>query len=179
MEDHSKELSLAYQKLKREKKRIPYASEFPSRYWAISKYGSWNAFVNHEEHEQVNRHQNNYITKEQLIWEIRQINAKLHYPPHPKNYNRTVTAINRFGSWRKFLAAAGIQATYPFQERSNSFMTLEEIDYRIKEITAKHDGKLTDHILREEGFPIATVYDYFGSMKALKNHYHLIKKQRH
>lgn len=177
MNDHSKELSMIYKKLKNEKKRIPYASEFPYRYWAISKYGSWNAFVSHEENSNIKRHQNNYISKEQLIWEIRKIRNQLHYPPHPKDYNRTVTAINRFGTWRVFLKAANIQATYLFPERSNSFVTLEEIDHRIKTIAEKHNGEITDHILRQEGFPIATVYNYFGSMKALKKHYHLTKKK--
>ena len=86
------------------------------------------------------------ISKQQLIDEIRARSKQLGgVAPRPNQYKRAATVYNKFGTWKAFIKAAGIKATYL---HSNSYITLEEIDLRMNRIIASGENNINCRWLR-------------------------------
>lgn len=157
-----------YQKVKKKLGRVPYRKELPASATKVitKKYSNWFDFLATQGDAQTtpsNRKMSRYISDDQLLAEVKALYRKLGYPPHRRDYKRTSTAINHFGSWQKFLAAAGIKATYV----GLSQYTQEEVIYKVqKYIDQYHEFPGTDDI-PETGISIDTVLRLFGSIDGL------------
>ena len=116
------------------------------------------------------------ISKQQLIDEIRARSKQLGgVAPRPNQYKRAATVYNKFGTWKAFIKAAGIKATYL---HSNSYITLEEIDLRMNRIIASGENNFTwKNLVTKYKLPLATILSYFGSLSAFLAHYNIDEYQ--
>lgn len=158
----------AYQALKRELGRVPYRNQLPPKaaYAITKKYPNWFDFLEIQgdrDKSPSDPKMSRYISNEQLIAEINDVYRKLGYPPHKPDYARTNTAITRFGSWKKFIKAAGIKATYV----GYSQFTKEEVIYQFQKYIDKNGHfPVTDEV-PTTGISIDTVLRLFGSLRNL------------
>lgn len=159
-----------YHQTKKKLGRVPFRKDLPVQVanCITRKYSNWFDFLKTQgdlENSPSNRKMSRYISNEQLIVEIRRVYDDLGYPPHRRDYARTTTAINHFGSWRKFLKEAGIKATY----LGSSQFSKEEVIYKTKEYVAKHGTfPVTDQFV-QTGVSVDTALRFFGTLENLAN----------
>ena len=114
------ELIVQVQMLAKELGRTPTRKEFDqdprtaSSGAAINKFGSWNKFLEAAGLKVNVKHSTN-LTKDELIVQVQMLAKELGRTPTRKEFDqdpRTASsgaAINKFGSWNKFLEAAGLK----------------------------------------------------------------------
>lgn len=97
-----KEINLLAKKLN----RTPRTTEFPHYDVVLRRYGSWNDFLTTANLPlNVNSSQ---MPKEYFINEINLLAQQLNRVPVYRDYSKANTAAKKFGSWNKFLDAAGL-----------------------------------------------------------------------
>ena len=108
------------QMLAEELGKVPSSTEFnkdprtPNATTAISHFGSWNKFLEAAGLE-VNRRMCNTVTDQKLIAQVQMLAEELGKVPSSTEFNRdprtagVTTVIRNFGSWNKFLEAAGLK----------------------------------------------------------------------
>lgn len=116
------------------------------------------------------------ITNELLINDVQQLSREIGgYAPHPGKFKRASTAVHRFGSWRNFINAAQIPATY---FNKSTYYTVEEIDYKMEEIIDQGEKNFTwQQLLRKYKLPMKLIQTYYGSLQIFLYRYGVDKYQ--
>lgn len=111
--------------------RTPKFVEFPHSPLAVQKYGSWAKFVRSAGLKPESRKR---VCNEQLIELVQKQAKELGHTPFQREFIYGSLATARFGNWRKFLDAAGLELQ---RQKIKSYLSDEELIELVKEKAAE------------------------------------------